>query len=441
MNAIVIKGGRVIDPASKRDETADVLVVDEVITAIGCISQDVVSSKHGVTGDIEVVDATGLIVAPGLIDLRCHVGEPGQDSDNTIAHAAEVAVNGGFTTICAMPDTEPANDTVASATYVRRQSEQAGFAEVHPICALTKGRSGEELSEIGQLIEAGAVAFSDEQRATDTPAGILRAFRYAAMFGVPVMESSIDTSIAGGVMNAGLESTLAGMKGMPAVAEELAIARACMFARETGCHFHAPKLSSRNSVRAVKRAQKLGVHVTADICAHQLARTDADVRKSIDTNLKVSPPFRTEEDIKWLKRGLREGVIGCIATGHRAVQPQNKELEFGRAPEGAVGLETALGVALTHLVHSSELSLLEAIAAFTANPANVLRLTDRGQIANGQRGDLCLIDPEHEWQVTPESLTSHTKNSPLLGQILKGRARYTVTRGRVFDLDAVGKGS
>ncbi|MDC1141898.1 dihydroorotase [Planctomycetota bacterium] len=435
MDAILIKAGRVIDPASKHTAIADVLIVGETIAAIGSISEDAARSKHGVTGDITTIDASSLVVAPGLIDLRCHVGEPGEDFEDTIAHAAKVAVSGGFTTICVMPDTDPANDTVASATFVRRQSEQAGFADVHPICALTKDRAGEELAEIGQLIEAGAVAFSDEQRDSDTPAAILRAFKYAAMFDVPVMESSVDTSIASGVMNAGFESTLAGMPGIPAVAEELAIARACMFARDAGCHYHAPMLSVRNSVRAVKRAKRLGVRVTADINAHQFARTDADVRESIDTNLKVSPPFRTQDDINWLKRGLREGVINCIASGHRSVQPQHKELEFGRAPEGAVGLETALGVALTHLHHTSDLSLMQVIAAFTSNPADVLRMKDRGEIAVGQRGDLCLIDPNHEWQVTPESLTSHTKNSPLLGQTLKGRARKTVTRGQVFDVN------
>ncbi|MCF6228124.1 MAG: dihydroorotase, partial [Planctomycetes bacterium] len=421
MDAILISNGRIVDPASGLDDSADVLIVGETIAAVGRVSEDDARKKHGVTGQIETLDASSLVVSPGLIDLRCHVGEPGQNSDDTIAHAAEVAIMGGFTTICSMPDTSPANDSVASATFVRRQSEQAGFADVHPVCALTRGRAGEELSEIGQLIEAGAIAFSDEQRENDTPVGILRAFKYAAMFDVPVMESSIDTSIAGGVMNAGFESTLAGMPGIPAVAEELAIARACMFARETGCHYHAPKLSAEGSVRVVRHSQKLGIKVTADISAHQLARTDADVRRTIDTNLKVSPPFRTPDDISSLIRGIKEGVIGCIASGHRAVQPQDKELEFGRAPEGVVGLETALAVALTKLHHTGELTLLQVLALLTANPAQLLRFKDRGQIAVGQRADLCLIDPNQEWQVTSESLTSHTKNSPLLGEKLKGK--------------------
>ncbi|MBZ0137013.1 MAG: dihydroorotase [Planctomycetes bacterium] len=433
--AILVTGGRVIDPATGRDESADVLVLNGRISAIGSFTEQGVRKDHPKLKELETIDARGLIVAPGLIDLRAHMGEPGHDSEETIAHGAQVAIHGGFTTVACLPDTDPPIDTVAAALFVKRQSEKAGFAEVHPVCALTKNREGRELTEIGQLIEAGAVAFGDEQRVNDEPGGLLRGMRYAAMFDRAVIEYSIDPNLGGGAMNAGYEAMLAGLPGMSSVAEELAVARACMFAREAGCHFHAAKLTTRNAVRAVKRAQKLKVRVTAEVCAHHLAFTDEVVRRQYDTNFKVFPPFRTADDVAWLKRGLTEGVIDCISSGHRPVPPQEKELEFGRAPFGAVGLETTLGVVLTRLVATGDLPLMDALAKLTVNPARVLRLDHRkGSIAPGLDGDLCLFDPKLEWEVTPDALTSHTKNSPFLGSKLTGRARFVVTRGRVFEL-------
>ena len=435
MKAILITGGHVVDPANGRDEDADVLVIDGKFASVGAFKEGDVRKQHPEITEIETVNAKGLVVAPGLIDLRAHMGEPGHDSEETIAHGAEVAVNGGFTTVACLPDTDPPIDNVAAALFVKRQSEKAGFAEVHPVCALTKNREGKELTEVGQLIEAGAVAFGDEQRASDEPGGLLRGMRYAAMFDRAVIEYSVDPNIGGGAMNAGYESTLAGLPGMASVAEELAIARACMFARETGCHYHAAKLTTRNAVRAVKRAQKLKVPVTAEVCALHLAFTDKVVRRAYDTDYKVFPPFRTADDVAWLKRGLVEGVITCISSGHRPVPPQEKELEFGRAPFGAVGLETTLGVVLTQLVGTGDLSMVDAVAKLTINPARVLRLHGKkGAITPGFDGDLCLFDPKLEWEVTPDALTSHAKNSPFIGSKLTGRACLVVTRGRVLEL-------
>lgn len=437
MKAILISGGHVVDPGNGRDEDADVLIVNGRFAAVGRMNEQDVRKGHPQVSEVEIVNAKGLVVAPGLIDLRAHMGEPGHDSDETIAHGAEVALHGGFTTVACLPDTDPPIDNVAAALFVKRQSEKAGFAEVHPVCALTKNREGKELTEIGQLIEAGAVAFGDEQRASDEPAGLLRGMRYAAMFDRAVIEYSVDPNLGGGAMNAGYEATLAGLPGISSVSEELAIARACMFAREAGCHYHAAKLTTRNAVRAVKRAQKLKVRVTAEVCAHHLAFTDEVVRKSYDTDYKVFPPFRTADDVAWLKRGLVEGVITCISSGHRPVPPQEKELEFGRAPFGAVGLETALGVVLTHLVNTGELKLIDALEKLTINPARVLRLDHKkGAITPGFDGDLCLFDPKLQWEVTPGALTSHTKNSPFLGSKLTGRAKAVITRGRVFDLSS-----
>ncbi|MCC6463858.1 MAG: dihydroorotase [Planctomycetes bacterium] len=438
MDAILVKGGRVIDPASGFDGEADVVVLGGRIAAVGKFGEQDVRGQYRSLDHLQIVDARHLVVCPGLVDLRCHVGEPGKDSEETVAHAAEVAIHGGFTTVAAMPDTDPALDTVASALLVRRQSEQAGFADVHPVCALTRNRAGEELAEVGQLVEAGAVAFSDEQRAVDAPATLLRAMAYVSMFDRAVIEFSQDPALSGGAMNAGYEAMLAGLPGIPSVAEELAVARACMFARETGCHYHAALLTTRNGVRAVKRAQRLGVRVTAEAGALHLAFTDAEVRKAYDTNFKLFPPLRTRDDVEWLKRGLREGVITCISSSHRGVAPQDKELEFGTAPFGAVSLETTLGVVLTHLVRTGDLSLVDAIGRLTIHPARVLRLDSRkGAIQPGHDGDLCLFDPLDEWEVTPAALTSFKKNTPLLGQRLKGRARQVVTRGRVFDLRAL----
>jgi dihydroorotase len=435
-NAILVRGGHVVDPANGLDGVADVLIADGRFAAVGELDEAKARKANPDITEIEVLDAKGLIVAPGLIDLRAHMGEPGNDSEETIAHGAEVALHGGFTTVACLPDTDPPIDNVAAALFVKRQSEKAGFAEVHPVCALTKNREGKELTEIGQLIEAGAVAFGDEQRADDDPGALLRGMTYAAMFDRAVIEYSMHPGIAGGAMNAGYEATLAGLPGIPAIAEELAIARACMFARDTGCHYHAAKLTTRNAVRAVKRARKLRVNVTAEVCAHHLAFTDNVVRRAYDTNFKVFPPFRTEDDIAWLRRGLREGVIDCIVSGHRPVPPQEKELEFGRAPFGAVGLETTLGVVITHLVRTGEMSLADALAKLTINPARVLRMQHRkGAISEGLDGDLCIFDPKLEWEVTPKELTSRAKNTPFIGSKLTGRARIVITRGRVFVLD------
>lgn len=433
-DAILIQGGHVIDPANAVDAEADVLVVGDKIAAVGKLTEPEVRAQHKGIDHLQIFNARGLVVTPGLIDLRVHVGEPGRDAEETIAAAAQTALHGGFATIAVMPDTDPPLDNVAGALFVQRQGERAGFANVVPVCALTRGRAGEELAEIGQLVEAGAVGFSDEQREHDAPGAVLRGMSYVSMFDRAVIEVSQDPGIAGGVMNAGYEAALAGLSGIPAVAEELAVARACMFARETGCHYHAALLTTRNAVRAVKRARKLGVRVTGETCAHHLALTDDVVRKVYDTNLKVFPPLRTKDDIAWLKRGLREGVIDCISSGHRGVAPQDKELEFGAAPFGAIGLETALALVLTHLVQSGDLSLSAAIAKLTINPAKVLRLDGRkGTLTPGHDADITLIDAKEAWTVTPEALFSQRKNSPLIGMNLTGRTRATIVRGRVFE--------
>ena len=435
MDGILIQGGHVVDPQNGIDAEADVLLLGDKVAAVARMTEADVRANHRGLERLQIVNARGLVVTPGLIDLRVHVGEPGRDAEETIAAAAQTALHGGFTTIAVMPDTDPPLDNVAGALFVQRQGERAGFAQVVPVCALTRGRAGEELCEIGQLVEAGAVAFSDEQRPADTPGAILRGMSYASMFDRPVIEVSQDLSIAGGAMNAGYEASLAGVPGIPAVAEELAVARACMFARETGCHYHAALLSTRNAVRAVKRARRLGVRVTGEVCAHHLALTDAEVRKAYDTNLKVFPPLRTREDVAWLRRGLAEGVIDCISSGHRGVAPQDKELEFGTAPFGALGLETALAVTLTHLVQAGVLGLSQAIAKLTCNPARVLRLQARkGSLTAGADADVALIDPKHEWTVSAGSLFSLRKNSPLLGLKLQGRVRSVIARGRLHEL-------
>ncbi len=436
LHPILIRHGRVIDPANNLDAVADVLIVDGKIAAVSpkVSENDLKPYKQSLTG-LEMFDARGLYILPGLVDLRAHLGEPGNEGAETIAGGALAAVHGGFTTVACMPDTEPALDSEAAALYVRRQSDQAGYADVYPVCALTKKREGKELAELGQLAEAGAVAFSDEQRATDCPATLLRGMAYASMFDRAVIEYAQDPNLAGGAMNAGYECTLAGLPGIPAVAEELAIARACMFARDAGAHFHAANLTSRNAVRAVKRARKMGVRVTAETSPHYLCLTDAEVRKQYDTNYKVFPPLRTKEDIGWLKRGLREGVIDCIASGHQPVAPEAKELEFGRAPFGIIGLETALTLALRALVETDELPLARVIAAMTINPARVLRLQkNKGHLGVGADGDICMFDPKYKWTVDPSLLVSRCKNTPFAGMELVGKPRYTIARGRMFDL-------
>jgi dihydroorotase len=430
--AWIIKGGHLIDPASGKDGPGDVLVAGGRIVHVGEIPRRALQ-EHA---DAQVLDATGLLVLPGLVDLRAHMGEPGHDSEETVAHGAEVALHGGFTTVACLPDTDPAIDNVGAALFIRRQSEQAGFADVHPVCAVTRGREGRELTEIGQLVEAGAVAFSDEQRDRDTPGTVLRGMQYVAMFDRAFIEGAQDPELAGGVMNAGREAMLAGMPGIPAVAEELAIARACMFARETGCHYHAPTLSTRNAVRAVKRAKRMGVRVTAEVAAHHLVFDDTWVRREYDTSFKVFPPFRTPDDRAWLIRGIREGVVDCIVSDHMPVPPQDKELEFGLAPFGTVGLETTLSAAWTSLVAPGHISPAALAAMLTVNPARVLRLEHKGTLAAGADADLCLFDPACEWHVQAGDFFSRARNSPFIGTRLTGRVRYTVIRGRLVEVFA-----
>ncbi|MCC6572734.1 MAG: dihydroorotase [Planctomycetes bacterium] len=433
LHPILIRHGRVIDPANKLDAVADVLIVNGKVIAVGKVSENELKPHKQSLSGLEMFDARGLWIMPGLVDLRAHLGEPGNEGAETIAGGALSAIHGGFTTVACMPDTDPALDSEAAALYVRRQSDQAGYADVYPVCALTKKREGKELAELGQLAEAGAVAFSDEQRATDSPATLLRGMAYASMFDRAVIEYAQDPALAGGAMNAGYECTLAGLPGIPAVAEELAVARACMFARESGAHFHAANVTTTNAVRAIKRARKMGVRVSAETSPHYLCLTDAQVRKNYDTNYKVFPPLRTAADIGWLKRGLREGAIDCIASGHQPVAPEAKELEFGRAPFGIVGLETAL--ALTMRALDGELDLPRIVAAMTINPARVLRLDKRkGHLSPGADGDVCMYDPKYKWTIDPAMFVSRCKNTPFAGMELVGKPRYTIARGRMFDL-------
>jgi len=257
------------------------------------------------------------------------------------------------------------------------------------------------------------------------------------MFGRAVIEFAQDPAMSSGAMNSGYEATLAGLPGIPSVAEELAVARACMFAREAGCHYHAAKISTKNAVRAIKRARKLRVQVTAATCPHYFALTDALVRKHYDTAYKVFPPLRGAEDAAWLKRGLREGIIECISSDHTAVPPELKELEFGRAPFGVVGLETLLPVTLTSLLQDGEMTPAKVVAALTCNPAKVLGVHKRkGALTPGYDADVCMVDPAEEWSLDPSRLASRCKNTPFAGMKLKGRVKFTVARGRLFDVGA-----
>lgn len=435
-HAVRIQGGRILDPANGIDAEGDLLLVDGRIAAVGRVDDASLKEHRLSLSGLETVRAHGLWVIPGLVDIGAHLGEPGNEHAETIQGGALAALRGGYTTLACSPDTDPALDTEAAMLYVRRQSDQAGFADVFPICALTKGRQGGELAELGQLVQAGAVAFSDGLRETDQPRALLQGMTYASMFDRAVIEYAQHPDFAGGAMNAGYEATLAGLSGIPAVAEELAVARACMFARESGAHCHAARVTTRNAVRAVKRARRLGVRVTADTSPLYLCFTDAEVRKQYDTNFKVFPPLRTELDVGWLKRGLREGVIDCLSSGHTPVPPELKELEFGAAPFGAVGLETTLAAALTALVHTGDLAPLQVVAALTLHPARVLRLEGRkGSLTVGHDADVCLVDPKQVWTVEPQRLHSQCKNTPFGGMKLTGRARFTVARGKVFDLD------
>jgi len=419
---LLIKGGRVIDPASKLDRTADVLLVEGKVAEVGAR----VAAPEGA----EVLDAKGCVVAPGFVDLHVHLREPGREDVETIATGARAAAAGGFTSVCAMPNTDPVTDNQAAVGFIVSQARRAGTARVYPIGAVSLGQKGEQLAEFGELVGAGAVAVSDDGRPVATAHLMRTALEYALTFGIPVIDHCEDVSLsAGGAMHEGLVATRLGLKGIPRSAEDVIVARDLQLAELTGGHVHLAHCSTAGAVAMVRTAKSRGVRVTAEVTPHHFALTDAACA-GYDTHAKMNPPLREAADVAALRDGLADGTIDCIATDHAPHHYDAKEQEFDNAPFGVVGLETALGVAMTELVEGGVLDLPALVHRLATRPAEIAHLP-AGTLAKGAAGDVVVFDPAAAWTVDPARFFSKSRNTPFAGRKLKGVVRWTVVGGVV----------
>jgi dihydroorotase len=425
MKTLLVKGGRVIDPASGLDQVTDILIEGTKIKQVGKLS----------TVADAVVDATGKIVVPGLIDMHVHLREPGKEEEETIASGAAAAVAGGIATACCMPNTDPAVDNEASAEFVFLQAERAGLASIYPIGAVTKGRQGKELAEIGQLSRGGAVAFSDDGDPVSDAEVMRRALEYAKMFNKSIISHCEDRSLsAGGIMHEGYVSTVLGLRGIPAASEEVTVSRDLILAKMTGGKLHIAHVSTAGSVELLRRAKQQGVKVTAEATPHHLSLTD-ECLKTFNTNFKVNPPLRTRDDVEAVKAGLKDGTIDCIVSDHAPHAPEEKDVELEFAPFGMIGMETMLGIVINDLIASGLLSWLEAMAKLTVVPARILDIP-KGTLALGADADVTIIDPELVWTVNPDRFRSKSRNCPFMGRQLKGKATMTIVGGEIkFRLD------
>lgn len=417
---LLIKGGRIIDPSRSVDETGDLLIEDGIVKAL---------SGGTDADDAEVFDAAGLVVAPGFIDLHVHLREPGQEYKETIRSGVESAVAGGFTSVCAMPNTSPVNDTASVTRYIIEKAREADLAEVYPVGAITRGSKGEELSEMAEMKEAGAVAVSDDGRPIMNAQVMRHAMEYARDHGLVVVDHCQDLHLsAGGVMHEGRYSTLLGLRGMSRVAEDNHVARDILLAELTGARAHIAHISTAGSVQMVREAKQKGLPVTCEVTPHHLALAD-DAVTSFDTNTKMNPPLRSEADRARLIEAARDGTIDAIATDHAPHHADEKMLEYDCAPFGVVGLETALAVTLTELHHKNSIPLARVIEMLTAGPGRAFALA-RGTLAEGAVADVTVFDPDREWEVDPRSFKSKSRNTPFARWRLRGKVIATFVRGK-----------
>jgi dihydroorotase len=424
---LLIANGYVIDPAQGTNTGKNLLIEDGRVVGLS-------SQNEGVPEGAEVFDATGLVVAPGFIDMHVHLREPGHEYKETIASGAAAAVAGGFTTICAMPNTSPINDNAAVTRFVIEQAERAGLASVFPIGAITKNSDGTELAEMGEMKDAGIVAVSDDGRPVPTAGMMRRAMEYARGFDLPVIDHCEDRSLArGGVMHEGHWSLVLGLRGMPAAAEEVDAERNCLLAELTGARVHLAHLSTRGAIEAVRRAREKGLSVTCEVAPQHWTLTDEAVQE-YDTNSKMSPPLRSQDHIEAILEGLRDGTVDAIATDHAPHHADEKELEYDQAPFGIVGLETAVGLAMEHLVNKGVISLERLVELCSTNPARILSLGDRGTLRPGARADLTILDPELDWTFEVSRSKSKSRNTPFDGYNFHGAAVATLVGGRVVYL-------
>ena len=419
---LLLKNARIIDPSRDVDMRGDIVIQDGVITRVGQVNEAAFEGR--------IIDLTGKVVSPGWMDMHTHLREPGREDEETIESGMLAAANGGFTTVCCMPNTQPPIDTQEIIQYIKDRSRNA-LVDVHPIAAITKGREGKELTEILELVEQGAVAISDDGSPVMSAEMMRRALEYSRMVDVPVIGHEEDiTMTEGGDINEGYTSTCLGLGGIPTVAEDIMVARDIMLAEYTGARFHVAHLSSGKSVELVRQAKAKGIRVTAEATPHHFSLTEEAVR-TFDTNTKMNPPLRTEADRRALLEGLKDGTIEVIATDHAPHSWEEKEAEYQRAPFGIIGLETALGLSLTHLYHTGVLTLVQIIEKFAVNPYRILNLPIPG-IQPDVPANLTVFDPEAEWQVKEERFLSKSSNSPFIGHRLKGKPFLVINNHQLF---------
>jgi dihydroorotase len=422
---LLVANGYVIDPTQGQNSGQDLLIEDGRVAGL-------LKRGDAVPEDAEVLDATGLVVAPGFIDLHTHLREPGQEYKETIATGAAAAIAGGWTSVCAMPNTDPVNDSPAVTRFIIEQAEHAGLANVFPVGSITKSSSGTELSEMGEMKRAGIVAVTDDGRPVPSAGMMRRAMEYASGFDLTVVDHCEDRSlIAGGVMHEGHWSLLLGLRGMPAAAEELDAVRDCALAELTGARVHIAHISTMGALAAVRRAKERGLGVTCEVAPHHWALTDEAV-EGYDTNMKMSPPLRSRRHVAAILEALRDGTIDAIATDHAPHHRDEKDLEFDNAPFGITGLETAVGLAFDRLVHPGVISLERLVELCSTNPARIFNLKDRGTLRQGAHADVTILDPELLWTFDAAQSKSKSRNTPFDGLRMRGAAVATIVGGRIL---------
>lgn len=418
---LLIKGGRVIDPSQGIDDTLDVVVENGLVKEIG--------KGLAAPAGAETIDATGKYVVPGLIDMHVHLRDPGLEYKEDIVSGTRAAVAGGFTSVCCMPNTKPAIDNKAIASYIINKAKTDGFCNVFPVGTITQGMAGDRLAEMGELKESGCVAVSDDGKPVKNSELMRRALQYAAGIGIMVISHAEELELVGeGVMNEGFTSTELGLKGIPRVAEDIATAREIMLAEYVGAPIHIAHVSTKGSVRIIREAKARGVKVTCETAPHYFTLTDDAVR-GYNTNAKMNPPLREADDVAAIKAGLKDGTIDCIATDHAPHHLDEKDVEFNEAMNGIVGLETSLPLSLK-LVDEGLLTLSQLVEKMSCKPSELLGL-GRGSLKAGSVADISVIDPQKQWTVTEAALASKSKNSPWLGESMTGAAACTVVGGKV----------
>ncbi len=425
---VVIAGGRIIDPASGTDKTGDLYIQDGKIARLEF--SKLLSKKSIQSLDHKVLDASGQIVSPGFIDLHVHLREPGREDEETIISGTKAAAAGGFTSICCMPNTDPPLDNQENIRFVLEQA-RFGYARVYPLGCITQGRKGEKIAEIGDLVAAGAVAVTDDGQPVMDASVMRLAFEYSKMFGITVVQHAEDANLSyGGIMHEGFVSTVLGMRGIPAAAEEVIVARDLKLLETFGGRLHVAHISTAGALELVREAKKKKLPVTCEVTPHHLTLTDEEIKKSFNPNLRVNPPLRSRKDVEALREGLIDGTIDAIATDHAPHSREEKEVEFDAAPNGMIGLETAFGIVMTEIVAKGYLSLVQAVEKLTSGPAGVFGLPG-GQLKPGHPADITLFDPNQSWTYRAAEGFSKSINSPFDGWNFKGKVVSTLLGGGV----------